>query len=326
MSVGVAAGVAVGGICMTTREARWAALIDQRERAFRVARSRAGSGVDPEDLVQEAWARIAAMQHVDLSRIGSLVTTVICNLAVDEVRRDARLHRAAPRLVDRSAHELDDEAVCDRAWARWLDQQIGRLSARDAEVLRLRVDAHTTRAIAAQLGMSCKAAESALDRARRKLRAIAKTSAAVLAILWSPRVRASHSAGVTLAVMASALAIVLLPHSVERAAAPAPASPAAIGRQVSDQGPERGTQSGRDHEQRSSAAAAPPKPSSRPSVLPVAALPAFETPVLAMGSHRVDREHDEESFLETVQRCVEEGLIVEPTHVECRERTVSAGS
>lgn len=66
---------------MPPSELLWAALLDNRERALRVARARCADPHDAEDCAQEALARVAAMPSVDLDRIGSLVTAVVSNLA-----------------------------------------------------------------------------------------------------------------------------------------------------------------------------------------------------------------------------------------------------
>lgn len=304
------------------------ALLEEKDRAWRVARSRAHGTLDPEDLVQEAWVRILEMDHVDLERIGSLVSTVISNLAADEFRRDTRRRRAMPRLILTSEQVgAFEDAVCERAWGTWLNDQTTRLSRRDAEVLRLRVDAVPNRGIAERLGMSVKAVESALDRARRQMRAIAKAAAGALAILIAPRERHGREAATlgVLTVASSAFAFIALPHSTPIEAPPAIAVHVThdrLAEGVPGAGPYLAAGERSTSESRPSSTGVVFTGRDTPSV---ATVPGVATPLVQVGPSSVDREHEEETFLDTVQRCLEEGLIVEPTHVECRERPASVG-
>lgn len=104
---------------MATTPELWQALIACRDRAERVARARGARRDDVDDIVQEAISRIARMPHVDLDRVGTLVTVVVARLVADRYRAVATATRHAPRLVDLDAAGAD-EALLDQAEAAWL--------------------------------------------------------------------------------------------------------------------------------------------------------------------------------------------------------------
>lgn len=65
-----------------------------------------------------------------------------------------------------------EERVCEEAHAGWLLVQAGQLRSLERRALLARVEGLSTVEVAARLGVTAKAAESALGRARRALRAL----------------------------------------------------------------------------------------------------------------------------------------------------------
>ncbi|WP_418955729.1 RNA polymerase sigma factor [Streptomyces tritici] len=150
---------------------RWHRMWSQREQLLKVARRRSLSEQDAEDAVHEAMLRAAQHTHLDDSRLGAWLTTVTMRLCVDrhrQVRREAELG-SAPKLTAPGPVPVE-EAVCDRAEARWVAYRSRELPARQAEALRLKSEDRDVDEIAREMGLSYQAVESLLARARRTLR------------------------------------------------------------------------------------------------------------------------------------------------------------
>lgn len=64
----------------------------QRSRLFGLAYRMTGSVVEAEDLVQEAYLRFAALNHIEVRSSGALLTTIVTRLAMDHMR-SARVRR-----------------------------------------------------------------------------------------------------------------------------------------------------------------------------------------------------------------------------------------
>ncbi|POX43943.1 RNA polymerase subunit sigma, partial [Streptomyces sp. Ru71] len=118
---------------------RWERMWSHREQLLKVARRRSMSLEDAEDAVHEAMLRAAERPDLDDERLGAWLTTVTMRLCVDryrQVNREAEV-RTSPTLMAPGPVPVE-EAVCDRAEARWLAVRSGELPARQAEALRLR--------------------------------------------------------------------------------------------------------------------------------------------------------------------------------------------
>lgn len=201
----------------------WEALLGSRDRAMRVARARCADPHEAEDCVQEALVRIAAMPNVDISRIGPLVSTVVARLAVDGHRARGRSTRLAGKLrsLDRAAPSPEED-VCDFAEARWLWSLRESLSDQDRRALELRIAGRSVTESAEDLGVTYKAAENSLRRARSRLRTAWAATAALIGVLWvrRPAIPATALAAAPVAFLAAATLAVLSP-----AQAPTPAAP-----------------------------------------------------------------------------------------------------
>ncbi|MBC2902450.1 RNA polymerase sigma factor [Streptomyces cupreus] len=180
-----------------TSAERWQRIWAHREQLLRVARRRSASAQDAEDAVYEAMARAAERPHLDDDRLGAWLTSVTVRLCVDRYRqlnRDAGICRRAGAMLTVPSAVPYDEALCDRAEAQWLALQGARLPAQQAEALRLKAEDLDVAQVAQLMGVTYKAAESLLGRARRALRAVLAATLTVVAGVWRGRPRAENGA------------------------------------------------------------------------------------------------------------------------------------
>ncbi|WP_307036265.1 RNA polymerase sigma factor [Streptomyces canus] len=207
---------------------RWQRMWSHREQLLKVARRRSMSPEDAEDAVHEAMLRAAERPDLDDERLGAWLTTVTMRLCVDryrQVNREAEV-RASPRLVALGPVPVE-EAVCDRAEAKWLAVRSGELPARQAEALRLRSEDLDVGQVAMRMGLSYRTVESLLARARRTLRAsLAGTLGVALFLLGRGRPRGGGRAqalAVTSTAATLAVAGFVLPYALDgRGDGPAP--------------------------------------------------------------------------------------------------------
>ncbi|MET8023238.1 RNA polymerase sigma factor [Streptomyces avermitilis] len=164
---------------------RWQRMWSHREQLLKVARRRSMSPEDAEDAVHEAMLRAAERPDLDDERLGAWLTTVTMRLCVDryrQVNREAEVHRS-PRLAAPGPVPVE-EAVCDRAEARWLAVRSGELPARQAEALRLKSEDLDVGQVAVRMGLSYRTVESLLARARRTLRSSLAGTLGLALFLW----------------------------------------------------------------------------------------------------------------------------------------------
>lgn len=280
---------------------RWQRMWSHREQLLKVARRRSMSAEDAEDAVQEAMLRGAQNTHLDDARLGAWLTTVTMRLCVDryrQVHREAEVG-SAPKLTAPGPVPVE-EAVCDRAEARWVAFRSRELPARQAEALRLKAEDRDVDQIAREMGLSYEAVESLLARARRTLRnSLAGTLALGLWLIGRGRDQAGQagqagvpahalaatSAAATLAVVG----LVVIPFAYEsdaqRPARPAVSEP---GKENADYEVPVAAPSVRPaHPARPAGDASPtaltpsvsPSPSHVPVPVPEAALPAVDVDV-----------------------------------------------
>lgn len=153
---------------------RWALVSPHREHLLAVARRRCANPEDAEDCVHEALLKTVAYPGLDPSRTAALLTAMVTRACADLARQRSTEHRGRPRLVTLPEQVAGpEEAVTDRAEAHWLAEQIEHLPEREGQVLRRRVAGLTVPETATSLQLSYKAVESALARARGRLRLLA---------------------------------------------------------------------------------------------------------------------------------------------------------
>lgn len=217
-------------------DTRWERMWSHREQLLKVARRRSMSREDAEDAVHEAMLRAAERPDLDDERLAAWLTTVTMRLCVDrhrQVSREAEVH-TSPTLVAPGPVPVD-EAVCDRAEARWLAVRSGELPARQAEALRLKSQDLDVAQVAVRMGLSYRTVESLLARARRTLRdSLAGTLGLALFLIGRGKLSAGgkvQAAAAASTVATLAVAGLCLPSALEdggRGAVPRPsASPSA---------------------------------------------------------------------------------------------------
>ena len=214
------------------REQRWAVLVAHRDELLRLARSRTTSLDDAEDCVQEALTRAVQFEGLDLDRAGAFLATTTIRLTTDLHRSRQRQARLALKVegLGVATHDFADD-IADSALARWLHQQTAELSEQEQAVLSARVDGGSSRDAAAALGISLRAAESSLTRARTKLQSAWTKVAVVVGALWiTARRHAAISVPLTTVAAVVALGPVLLLPSVSPA--PSQAAPALVAPRV----------------------------------------------------------------------------------------------
>ncbi|QHA07968.1 sigma-70 family RNA polymerase sigma factor [Streptomyces broussonetiae] len=214
-------------------EERWQRMWSHREQLLKVARRRSMSHEDAEDAVHEAMLRAAERPDLDDERLGAWLTTVTMRLCVDryrQVNREAEVG-SRPTLVAPGPVPVE-EAVCDRAEAKWLAVRSGELPARQAEALRLKSEDLDVSQVAVRMGLSYRTVESLLARARRTLRAsLAGTLGLVMFLVGRGRLRGGGKAqvvAVTSTAATLAVAGLVLPYALNaggkgNGAAPRPA-------------------------------------------------------------------------------------------------------
>ena len=157
-----------GGSSVTTVEDRWTAddleaLRAQYEPLRRFAAVIGRWDVEPDDLVQEAFAKILAKQPAQIRDLGPYLRRMVVNLATDERRRFGRAASAAPKIATDGAST--DSYPSDLSDLLSLPPRVRAL------LYMVEVEGQQIAPAADAVGMSSSSARVALLRARRRLRA-----------------------------------------------------------------------------------------------------------------------------------------------------------
>jgi len=157
-----------GGSSVTTLEERWTAddleaLRAQYEPLRRFAAVIGRWDVEPDDLVQEAYAKVLAKQPAQIRELGPYLRRMVVNLATDERRRFGRAASAAPKIAT-------DGATTD-AYPSDLSDLFALQPRVRALLYMVEVEGQQIAPAAEAVGMSSGNARVALLRARRRLRA-----------------------------------------------------------------------------------------------------------------------------------------------------------
>ncbi|MFJ8532793.1 sigma-70 family RNA polymerase sigma factor [Streptomyces sp. NPDC093591] len=205
---------------MDAADERWQRMWGHREQLLKVARRRSMSAEDAEDAVHEAMLRAAERPDLDDERLAAWLTTVTMRLCVDryrQVNREAVVH-TSPTLITPGPVPVE-EAVCDRAEAKWLAVRSGELPARQAEALRLKSEDLDVGQVAVKMGLSYRTVESLLARARRTLRqSLAATLGCALFLIgWGRPRPAGKAPAMAVASTAATLAMagLVLPYALD---------------------------------------------------------------------------------------------------------------
>ena len=149
--------------------AHWPAMVGVCERVL-------NSREEAEDCASEALLAVLTAGGLDnnVRNEQAWLVQIAKRRAIDAVRREIRDRRRTVRLAAQANLGSDDvtEAVLDQAEARWLSRMAAEiLPPLSAAVLDTVADGYSVGEAAAQLGMTKRAAESHLHRARTALRA-----------------------------------------------------------------------------------------------------------------------------------------------------------
>lgn len=119
--------------------------------------------VEPDDLVQEAYARFLSAPRTHVDDLGAYLRRTIVNVATNERRRRHRSAAAQLKLADDGvANDMYPSALAD----------LLAVDPRDRALLYLvDIEGHTVNAAATIVGMNAPAARMAISRARKTLRA-----------------------------------------------------------------------------------------------------------------------------------------------------------
>lgn len=297
-------------------------------------RSRGVDAAQAEDLVHEALLKAVAHPTFDAERAGPFLTRTVLNLLVDDHRQRAVLRRAMPKLLEADHQDGPEWSACERAELAWAVEQVWRLPARERDAVLLRASGLSPAEAARRLGVTYKAVETAYRRATFKLTAMRDKVAALLlpGVLRCVRLGGdSRSAALVTAVAVAAAGLVVAPAADEpsrqertapvvRDAAPRSARAEPLG---TDPDPARppgiATTSARDVARPQRASDAEQLlPATRPRPTPTRTLARLNVPAPAADPDvRVTREDEDEGLLETVQRCVREGITVDLQTTRC---------
>lgn len=206
----------------------WQHIWSHREQLLRVARRQSVSIEDAEDAVHEAMVRAAEHPNVDRERIGAWLTSVTIRLCVDRHRqlsRDARVALRNRLMLTAPGAVSPEDTVCDLVEANWLALRSAELPGRQAEALRLRAENMDVAQVAQRMGLTHKAVESLLTRARRTLSAMLAGTLAVAVGLWRGRPRVEGGASAAALASTAATPVVTGLVLVAPSAAEEPASP-----------------------------------------------------------------------------------------------------
>ena len=154
-------------------EAAWG----QRRRLVSLAACSLRHREDAEDVASEAISRVLSAE-VPIEAIPAWLTTVTRRLVVDEVRKRQRHLRLVTRLgaVLEPHVESEIEQRLDQAEADWLLGIVAELPPRQREAMLAHASGRDIAGVAEMLGITYKAAEHLIGRARAGLRATAKAT------------------------------------------------------------------------------------------------------------------------------------------------------
>jgi RNA polymerase sigma-70 factor (ECF subfamily) len=300
-------------------ERRWRLLVPCRDEIVELVRRRGLPLADAEDCAQEALVRVVAFRALDESRAVQLLRTVAWRLVIDAHRRRGRDVRASARLRCEAEPAPPEEAVLDRAEARWLVERVAELPAREREVLTVRLQGKQPAEAARALGITLDAADSAFRRARLHLRLLAAGAGAVAVATVRRLVRSAPTPSL---VAISVVGIVLMAPAVHF-----PHSGTQPGRVTGDQrvasglgsaGRPRlpavslGTPVGSGWSLAGGGAPAPRRP-----VTTLATVAVGQPNSVHWAPVTVTKHDERETLLESLQRCVQQGVELTLREIGC---------
>ncbi|MDP3712127.1 MAG: sigma-70 family RNA polymerase sigma factor [Mycobacteriales bacterium] len=279
-----------------------------------VARSRGLDHHAAEDCVQDVSLRAMSMTFTQ-EDIEPLLKRMVRNRALD-ILRSTQSREARQRLVgSRTLVEHADPfaTVLDQAEARWLMRRLTALRPREQQLAQLVAQGLEVQEAGRTLGLSPKNTSVTWSRASAAMRALVASASAVL--VWARRHVREGAAGTT--VLASAIAALTIPHIATpldpgTADRPPPytagqqleSEPSTLAIRQAPQPAQKATVPGQRAGARASEGEGAPQRS-------LALVPKIETPVVgSRGPVTTERRREEETFYDSVFRCVEQGVVI----------------
>jgi len=302
---------------------RWRLLAPYRGEIVDLVQRKGLPLADAEDCAHEALLRVVTFGALDERRAVPLLKTVASRLVIDAYRQRVRDARARVRLHLEPEPALPEEAVLDKAEAQWLAARMSELPTRERDVIAVRLQGNSPVEAARQLGITVKAAETAFRRARIHLRLLAVGAAALLTALVRRVARITATPSIVTISAAGLILMIPAPAATQSASgtggvagdqrlASGTGSPAAR----SPAPPTVGTSVPASSDRFPGAAAAL---GNRRSVNRPVVRVTFGQPDSAHGSLvRVERRDEHESFLQSLQRCLREGVQLTGPEFGCR--------
>lgn len=308
---------------------RWTLVAQHRERLLRLLRTRCTTHQDAEDCAHEAMLRVATFPRLDPERAAQMLTVVALRLAVDEHRRPQRRRRALLRMFASTVARSPEDVALDRIAATQALAHTTQLGAAERSVLMLRAQGAGAAEVAGELGLSYKSAESAYTRARRKMRAAAAATVAMVG-LAARHVLSGPSTASAMCVAALAVVAVTVPSPSAAGAArdggansgvTMPDMHMAAGRvraEVRDggDGSRITSVSSLQVGRRAAGGVLSPDGAQRPAGTPVADVKVQAAGVDAPVSQH--RYNGQQSFSQSLVQCASGGLSLDPSHLGCQ--------
>lgn len=295
----------------------------ERHRLLAIARHRVASAAEAEDVVSEAMTRALECPDVDPARAAAWLTAVTIRLCIDHGRERARAPKRWLYSVQTYSRTHEFEAdVIDTLSAAAIAPLLDDMPPQQRRALQLRADGESVAAIATAMSLSDKAVESLLGRARAAAKTIVAGlgSGAAMAAGLVRRPSPTPAPATVSTVMAFALTTIVAAHL---GGPPADGAPSA------------------SHHSGSITTANEPSPPLRGLAVNVQAAVEVSPPVVSLGSSRpsstvvrpgrevtvgVVRMHDsgsgrvdsDETPVESLRACIEQGIEISPSYIGCR--------
>jgi RNA polymerase sigma factor (sigma-70 family) len=186
----------------------WSAMV-------RVAHSVVGRHDAAEDCASAAVVQILSKNALHVDNLEALLVTVAKRRAIDMLRAEDRTRRRDAQLAGLERTTVADiaEDVAAQAHARWADQTARQLlQPRVYRLLRLIADEVPVPQVAAELGMTSRAVENHLLRARRVMRRALANALAVLGLLGVGVRRLCRGAATVTVTAAAAVLLLVIPY------------------------------------------------------------------------------------------------------------------
>lgn len=309
--------------------ARWALVLPHRERLRRIAARRLACRDEVDDVVQEAMLRAVTFERLDPAYAGQFLSTVTVRLCADVQRDRARQLRVGVRDALRTVEPGDPhDTLLDQAEAQWLYGECLKLPPRESAVMLARASGMSVKETASCLGVGTKSAEAALTKARHRMRRVAQSAGLGGLLGVFRRLRyAGPSAAVAATVTAVTVGGVIGGTILNGPSRPSPAPAdrvvvaAAAPRVTTPRTavpPPKQVVDGAAATVRQAAPADPKPPPKPPSGTTIETRPIGDPNVVGTREGvKLETEREDETFEETLTRCVSEILTVDPEHPVC---------